>query len=171
MMKKVLIGLVVVVTAAGAIKLVSKDKNDTVKQEEIVQVESSDVSDHLYEDTFNDASADEKEEETVKKDDLDSIIESDLEKNEPQKEEEKNKPQKEEEKNTSSKPEETNNSTTGEFQGFADGNFIEVKVGDTYNVFKVTDAIKSKLQSKNMGDKITFTYVSSAGQNLITSIN
>lgn len=162
MMKKVLIGLVVVVTAAGAIKLVSKDKNDTVKQEEIVQVESSDVSDHLYEDTFNDASADEKEEETVKKDDLDSIIESDLEKNEPQKEEEKN---------TSSKPEETNNSTTGEFQGFADGNFIEVKVGDTYNVFKVTDAIKSKLQSKNMGDKITFTYVSSAGQNLITSIN
>ena len=52
-----------------------------------------------------------------------------------------------------------------------DGNFIEVKVGDTYNVFKVTDAIKSKLQSKNMGDKITFTYVSSAGQNLITSIN
>lgn len=162
MMKKVLIGLVVVVTAAGAIKLVSKDKNDTVKQEEIVQVESSDVSDHLYEDTFNDASADEKEEETVKKDDLDSIIESDLEKNEPQKEEEKN---------TSSKPEETNNSTTGEFQGFADGNFIEVKVGDTYNVFKVTDAVKSKLQSKNMGDKITFTYVSSAGQNLITSIN
>ena len=162
MMKKVLIGLVVVVTAAGAIKLVSKDKNDTVKQEEIVQVESSDVSDHLYEDTFNDASADEKEEETVKKDDLDSIIESDLEKNEPQKEEEKN---------TSSKPEETNNSTTGEFQGFADGNFIEVKVGETYNVFKVTDAIKSKLQSKNMGDKITFTYVSSAGQNLITSIN
>ena len=162
MMKKVLIGLVVVVTVAGAIKLVSKDKNDTVKQEEIVQVESSDVSDHLYEDTFNDASADEKEEETVKKDDLDSIIESDLEKNEPQKEEEKN---------TSSKPEETNNSTTGEFQGFADGNFIEVKVGDTYNVFKVTDAIKSKLQSKNMGDKITFTYVSSAGQNLITSIN
>ena len=162
MMKKVLIGLVVVVTAAGAIKLVSKDKNDTVKQEEIVQVESSDVSDHLYEDTFNDASADEKEEETVKKDDLDSIIESDLEKNEPQKEEEKN---------TSSKPEETNNSTTGEFQGFADGNFIEVKVGDTYNVFKVTDAIKSQLQSKNMGDKITFTYVSSAGQNLITSIN
>lgn len=162
MMKKVLIGLVVVVTAAGAIKLVSKDKNDTVKQEEIVQVESSDVSDHLYEDTFNDASADEKEEETVKKDDLDSTIESDLEKNEPQKEEEKN---------TSSKPEETNNSTTGEFQGFADGNFIEVKVGDTYNVFKVTDAIKSKLQSKNMGDKITFTYVSSAGQNLITSIN
>lgn len=162
MMKKVLIGLVVVVTAAGAIKLVSKDKNDTVKQEEIVQVESSDVSDHLYEDTFNDASADEKEEETVKKDDLDSTIESDLEKNEPQKEEEKN---------TSSKPEETNNSTTGEFQGFADGNFIEVKVGDTYNVFKVTDAIKSKLQSKNIGDKITFTYVSSAGQNLITSIN
>ena len=162
MMKKVLIGLVVVVTAAGAIKLVSKDKNDTVKQEEIVQVESSDVSDHLYEDTFNDASADEKEEETVKKDDLDSIIESDLEKNEPQKEEEKN---------TSSKPEETNNSTTGEFQGFADGNFIEVKVGDTYNVFKVTDAVKSKLQSKNMGDKITFTYVSSAGQNLITYIN
>lgn len=162
MMKKVLIGLVVVVTAAGAIKLVSKDKNDTVKQEEIVQVESSDVSDHLYEDTFNDASADEKEEETVKKDDLDSTIESDLEKNEPQKEEEKN---------TSSKPEETNNSTTGEFQGFADGNFIEVKVGDTYNVFKVTDAVKSKLQSKNMGDKITFTYVSSAGQNLITSIN
>src|SRR5699024_9990718 len=72
---------------------------------------------------------------------------------------------KEENVNTESK------TVTGIYQGFADDNFVEIKIGDYYGVFKASGEIKSKISSKNIGDSITLTYVASGAQQIITSVN
>lgn len=162
-MKKIIAGLVVVVAAVGVIKVVSKEESPI--SQEVIEVDATDVSDNLYQDTFSDTDSkdeeaekvDEKDEEEKlkeeQKQELDKLVESDLK--EYEKEQESNQTK----------------SASGQFEGFADGSFIEVKLGNTYDVFKVTDAVKSKLQSKSIGQNISFTYVSSAGQKVITSIN
>lgn len=159
---KIAIGLVVVSVPF----MISMNKKENIKVEETPQIEMSqedndDVYDNLYDDTFNEGSSDThdvtEEEKQVDEteealDDLNKEAEEVIQENE--------------------KEEQANSKTsTGSFQGFADGNFIEVKIGDNYSVFKVSGNVKSKLENKNIGDSITFTYVTSAGQQLITSIN
>lgn len=159
-MKKIIAGLVVVIAAAGVVKVTSANKEPV--QEEIIKVEENDASDHLYENTFEDdvnaeEYSDEKEETDIEEE-TDTVAE-----------EYKEGEQKEE--GNSSSTESASKTITGEFQGFADGSVIEVKIGNTYDVFRVSDEMKSKLESKKIGQTITFTYVASAGQQVITSIN
>lgn len=161
-MKKIIAGLVVIVAAAGIIKVVSMNNEKPVEQEEIVQAEKEDVTDYLYEDTLA--------EENTNENDNDNKIEEGIQ-NETQVDVENDT---EDSNKTSSNQVDSNkegNSTSGEYQGFADDNFVEIKVGDTYGVYKVSGDIKTKLNSKNIGQTINFTYIESAGQRVITSIN
>lgn len=162
-MKKIIAGLVVIVAAAGIIKVVSTNDKKPVEQEEIAQVENGDVSDHLYEDTLTD------EDEAINEDN-DSEIEAEIE-TETQIDAENNSDNSNTTSSDTVNSEKEEGATSGEYQGFADGNFVEIKVGDTYNVYKVSDDIKSKLNSKNVGQTITFRYVESGGQRIITSVN
>lgn len=165
-MKKIIAGLVVIVAAAGIIKVVSINNEKPVEQEEIVQSEKEDVTDYLYEDTL----AEENTNENDNENDNDNKIEEGIQ-NETQVDVENDT---EDSNKTSSNQVDSNkegNSTSGEYQGFADDNFVEIKVGDAYGVYKVSGDIKTKLNSKNIGQTINFTYIESAGQRVITSIN
>lgn len=137
-------------------------KKEKVDVEEVPQVnqEEVEVLDDLYEDTFNESteSTDVVEDIKVEKDDKSDALEELNEEAEKFEEEKKEQASKNEK------------SATGQFQGFADGNFIEMKIGNSYSVFKVSGDVKSKLNSKKVGDTISFTYVASAGQQLITAI-
>ena len=158
---KIALGLVIVAIPAFMF-FSSKDKG-VEQPPEISQEESQDASEDLYEDTFENSDNEELEEsEDVNTDIIDDSIANE-ENN--QKPEEKPEEDKKEDSATESKTE------TAVFQGFADGSFIEMKIGDTYGVFKVSGDVKSKMESKNIGDTVTFTYVASGGQQIITSVN
>lgn len=173
-MKKIIAGLIVVISAAGIIKVISK--NEEPVQEEVVQVEESDATDNLYNDTFEEDFIDEDKDEDEY--DIEIEDESDVDENEflnedntsitnPADEDTKDESKEE----TSSQEESSQKTVTGEFQGFADSSVIEVKIGNNYDAFKVSGDVKTKLESKNVGQTITFTYIASAGQKVITSIN
>ena len=59
---------------------------------------------------------------------------------------------------------------TGLFQGFADSNFVEVKIGDEYFVYQVSSTVKDALSKKNIDDTITFNVSTVNGQSTITDI-
>lgn len=158
-MKKIIAGLAVVVVAAGVIKVVSTN-NKPVEQEEIVQVETGDVSDHLYEDTFTG-------EDDIYDEIDDSEIDVEMDVNNNLDDTSSNIADSNKEESSNSEQSKT---VSGEFQGFADSSFVEIKVGDNYDMYRVTDGIKSKLSSKTVGQTITFTYIESAGQNVITDV-
>ena len=62
------------------------------------------------------------------------------------------------------------NKKTGIFQGFADDNFIEVKIGNEYATYRVSSEAKSVLSNKSLGDSITFEFTKENGQLFITSV-
>lgn len=59
---------------------------------------------------------------------------------------------------------------TGVFQGFADSNFIEVKLGNEYVTYQVSSEVKDALSKKNIEDSITFTISNVNGRYIITSV-
>ena len=59
---------------------------------------------------------------------------------------------------------------TGVFQGFADSNFIEVKLGNEYVTYQVSSEVKDALSKKNIEDSITFTISNVNGRYVITSV-
>lgn len=59
---------------------------------------------------------------------------------------------------------------TGVFQGFADSNFIEVKLGNEYVTYQVSSEAKDTLSKKNIEDSITFTISNVNGRHVITSV-
>ena len=158
---KIALGLIVV--AVPAFIFFSSKERDTELQPEINQEEIQDVSENLYEDTFeeNDEELDIEKDEYMNTDIIDETI-SDIESSNVESAPENIK---EENANTESK------TVTGIYQGFADDNFVEIKIGDSYGVFKASGEIKSKISSKNIGDSITLTYIASGGQQIITSVN
>lgn len=155
---KIALGLIVV---AIPVSMLLNSKSQDKSMEEVPQIsqEDNEILDDLYSDTFNgnndldynDEYLDESLE--VIEDFEDYELDSNAEEN----------------KNNEISGE--TKSVTGEFQGFADGNFIEVKIGNEYSVFRVSNDVKSKIESKKIGDVISFTYVASAGQQVITSVN
>lgn len=69
---------------------------------------------------------------------------------------------------TNSNSSSTSKKSNGVFQGFADDSFVELKVGDSYNTYKVSSEAKEILSSKNIGDSIEFQYIQENGQTIIT---
>ena len=82
------------------------------------------------------------------------------------KDEVESKPQ--EENKVEEKPSTTQK--TGSFQGFADSNFIEVKIGDDYATYMVSSDAKKALSNKDIDSNITFTLSEVNGQKIITSV-
>ena len=157
---KIALGLIVVAIPVSML-LNSKGEDKTMDEMSQVVQEDTEILDDLYSDTFEgsdseDSSEDLTDEYTETEDIEEVITESTTEDTEDNKDDEVS---------------ENAKTVTGEFQGFADGNFIEVKIGNEYSVFKVSSSVKSKIESKNVGDSITFTYTASAGQQVITSVN
>lgn len=64
----------------------------------------------------------------------------------------------------------TTNNATGVFQGFADSNFVEIKVGNDYATYRVSSEAKKSLSNKEFGDNITFEFKEENGQLIITSV-
>lgn len=67
----------------------------------------------------------------------------------------------------------TNSSTTtkkASFEGFADDNFIEVKVGNDYATYRVSSEAKNVLSNKNIGDSITIELKEENGQLVINTV-
>lgn len=58
---------------------------------------------------------------------------------------------------------------TGIFQGFADDNFVEIKVGNEYSTYRVSTDAKNSLSNKNLGDSVTFEFTKQNGQLFIVS--
>lgn len=58
---------------------------------------------------------------------------------------------------------------TGVFQGFADDNFVEMKVGNEYSTYRVSSDAKKSLSGKNLGDSVTFEFTKKNGQLFIIS--
>lgn len=159
---KIALGLIVV---AVPVFIFFSSKGENVEsQPGINQEEIQDVSENLYEDTFeeNDEELAIENDEYINTDIIDETI-SDVENTTSSESIPENN--KEENVNTESK------TVTGIYQGFADDNFVEIKIGDSYGVFKASGEIKSKISSKNIGDSITLTYVASGAQQIITSVN
>lgn len=80
-----------------------------------------------------------------------------------------------EDKNDGDNNESSSNQTnvskkTGVFQGFADDNFVEMKIGNEYATYRVSSEAKSMLSNKNLGDSVTFEFTKENGQLLITSV-
>lgn len=155
---KIALGLIVV---AIPVSMLLNSKSQDKSMEEVPQIsqEDNEILDDLYSDTFDENNdldySDEYSDEALEviEDFEDYELDSNVEEN----------------KNNEISGE--TKSVTGEFQGFADGNFIEVKIGNEYSVFRVSNDVKSKIESKKIGDTISFTYVASAGQQVITSVN
>lgn len=59
---------------------------------------------------------------------------------------------------------------TGVFQGFADSNFVEVKLGNEYVTYQVSSEAKEALSKKNIEDSITFTISNINGRDVITGV-
>lgn len=74
--------------------------------------------------------------------------------------------------NSSQNSSSTSNSSakTGSFEGFADDNFVEVKIGNDYATYRVSTEAKNVLSGKNIGDSISFEITTSNGQSIITSV-
>lgn len=62
------------------------------------------------------------------------------------------------------------NKKTGLFQGFADDNSVEIKIGNEYATYRVSSQAKSTLSNKNLGESITFEFTKENGQLIITSV-
>ena len=62
------------------------------------------------------------------------------------------------------------NKKTGVFQGFADDNFVEMKIGNEYATYRVSSEAKSVLSNKDLGDSVTFEFTKENGQLFITSV-
>ena len=157
---KIAIGLIVISVPASMLLNSKTEKENSIEISQGVQ-EDSEVLDNLYGDTFEGSDDSENVDESLYSDDEVEDIE------------EITSDSTSEEVNDDKNDEVSQNSktVTGIYQGFADGNFIEVKIGDEYGVFKVPNDMKSKVEAKDLGDSLTFTYVSSAGQQVITSVN
>lgn len=155
---KIALGLIVV---AIPVSMLLNSKNQDKSMEEVPQItqEDNETLDDLYNDTFD---------EDYELDYNDEYSDEELEAAE---DVENYEPNSSAEENKNNEISGETKSVTGEFQGFADGNFIEIKIGDEYSVFRVSSDVTSKLESKKIGDVISFTYVASAGQQVITSIN
>lgn len=164
---KIALGLVIV--AIPAFMFFNSKNKGAEQPPEISQEENQDASENLHGNTFEDTNNEEisQEENQEQNEGVDTGIIDDSVNNEENNQKPQDKPEedKKEDSTTESK------TVTAVFQGFADGNFIEMKIGDTYGVFKVSGDVKSKIESKNIGDTVTFTYVASGGQQIITSVN
>lgn len=150
------------VVTIGASLLIFKPSQESDIESEIEVEESLDIAENLYEDTFSN-------EYTESEENVEDYEESTIGENITDENTQENKNTQEdnvEDKEVNS----TVKTSSGIFQGFADGNFIEVKIGGSYQVFKLSSDVKSKVQSKQIGDVISFTYISSGGQQLITSV-
>ena len=154
----------VVVSGAAAYKNFNKNQTDHLIMED-TDNEVVDATENLYGDTFSNEDNDElKDNQESEEPTIGENIVHEEDKN--NKKEEINKDTSSNDKNAS-----YTETSSGTFQGFADGNFIEVKVGDSYQVFKLSSDVKSKAQSKQVGDTIYFTYTASGGQQVITALN
>lgn len=147
---------------------IEEDFEDTVIDDGYDDVEDEDLNDEFKEKVESTNSTNKKDEATSndKKDDNTNKTEDKKDDNKEDNKEDSNK--KEEE---SSKPDDsTSNKKDAIFQGFADSNFIEVKIGNQYSTYKVSAEAKKVLDGKNIGDSISFEYKDENGQSVITSV-
>lgn len=80
--------------------------------------------------------------------------------------EDKSKPQ--EENKVEEKP--STAQQTGIFQGFADNNFVEIKIGNSYVTYMVSNEAKKALSNKDIDSNITFVISEVNGQKVITDV-
>lgn len=150
---------------------IEEDFEDTYIDDGYDDVEDEDLNDEFKEKVESSNSNNKKDESTSsnKKDDSANKTENNKDEN---KEDEKNKEDEEDNKDTeSSKPDNsTSNKKDAVFQGFADSNFIEVKIGNQYSTYKVSPEAKKVLDGKNIGDSISFEYKEENGQSVIIAV-
>jgi hypothetical protein len=150
LISKIALGLLIISLPTFATGCGKKDDDSANMLDSII--EDYDATDDLFDDTFGEdeiisssTNTDDSEEDEV------SVISSST----------KDESEKEESEKETSSSEVTGDSktVTGEFCGFADDSSVEVKINGNYRVLKVEGSIKDILDTKNIGDTITFSYV------------
>lgn len=159
----------IVIVCAGTIFLKYKLEDNNNDVQASIQVQQENELENTYiDDGYNSPN---KEELEYDKNDEKDIENTDDSKDESIKvpiveDEVESKPQ--EESKVEEKPSVTQK--TGSFQGFADNNFIEVKIGNDYTTYMVSADAKKALSNKAIDSNITFTVSEVNGQKVITNV-
>lgn len=166
--KKIGIPLIVVV-CAGTIFLKYKSENTNNDVQTNIQTQQENELENTYiDDGYNSPNKEDLEYDKEDENYIEEIESKDDESTKVPvvKDEVESKPQ--EENKVEEKPSVTQK--TGSFQGFADSNFIEVKIGDDYATYMVSPDAKKNLANKAIDSNITFTLSEVNGQKVITSV-
>lgn len=170
-------GIALIVIASLGFAIIKINKSNDIPEANVeLEVEDNDLENTYIEDNYEMPEDEDLNEEFSNR--VENVTNNEQDKEEIKNEEDNdNKSDKNDNINKVDNDNESDNSSvnisnkkTGSFQGFADDNFVEIKVGDEYATYRVSSSAKKTLSNMDINDSITFEFVNENGQLVITSV-